>query len=211
MSELSPGLAAALEQDRVLLVGAIEMVLPSHTVRLLDGSGQVMIGGHLYSGRDAAWGVVDSVKGITESTGDTAPAITLGMIPASDTALADMLDPALQGSAVTVMLCAVSPITGTVLGDPYVLFLGELDVPTLKGGERDRRVEIKVTSVAERFFALEEGRRLSSSFHQSVWPGELGMDFVTGVEVTIPWGQKAQTSILTRSNSLSYAMTYNRT
>ena len=90
---------------------------------------------------------------------------------------------------------------------------GELDVPTVTWDANDRRLEFKATSIAERLFATEEGKRLSDAFHQKVWPGELGLAFVTDVETYVPWGQKLDTSAVeTRTNNSSIgAISYART
>lgn len=201
MAELSPALASALRGERPLLCGLVTIGLPGYMLRLLDGSGQLMVGGDLYVGRDATYGVLDTVKGLGDQIGDQAPAVTLGLIPAGDAALSQLVDPAVQGSSVTISMGCVDLATGLVVADPYVLFAGELDVPTVKWSANDRRLEYKVTSVAERLFATEEGRRLSDAFHQKVWPGELGLGFVTDVETYVPWGQKLDTSAIeTRTN-----------
>jgi hypothetical protein len=195
MSELTPALATALAQPRVLVFGAVKIVLPSKTLRLLDGSGALAISGESYSGSDPDWGVLDTIKGLSDSSTDSAPAISIGLIPPDTLALSDMLDPALQGCPVTVMIGAADPATGAVI-DVYQWFALEWDVATPSWGANDRRVEVKCTSVAEAMFTVEEGRRLSDAFHQSVWPGELGMAFVTGVEQWVPWGQTLDTNQL---------------
>jgi hypothetical protein len=193
MSELSPALATALAGDRPLVFGAVRLSLPGGVVRLLDGAGVLTIGGETYTGRDAQWGVLDTIKGLGDSTADSAPLVSLGLIPSTTLALSTMLDPAMQGSSVLIMIGVANPATGAVI-DTYTLFSGQLDVPTVTWGANDRRVEFKCSSIAERLFAVEEGRRLSDAFHQSVWPGELGLAFVTGVENNVPWGQQLNTS-----------------
>jgi hypothetical protein len=201
MSELSPPLAAALRGDRPLLFGAVEINLPGYDLLLLDGSGELLIGGRKFVGRDPIYGVLDSIKGLADSIGDQAPTLTLGLIPPSSGALSTLLSPDVQGSQVTVSIGCVDIATGQVVPAPYVLFSGELDVPTLHWGTRDRRLDYKVISVADRLFNVEEGRRLSDAFHQSIWPGELGLAFVTDVETTVPWGQALDTSAIeTRTN-----------
>lgn len=212
MSQLSPLLSAALAESRVMLFGAVRVALPGYTIRLLDGSGALTIGGELYQGRDASYGTLDTIEGIEEDMGDNAPTLTIGLIPATDAALAALIDPAVQGSEIQIMVGAVSMATGQPVGTPYQVFVGELDVPTIAWGENDRRLEYRVNSVGERFFQIEEGRRLSSAFHQSVWPGEKGLDHCTDVEITLAWGQAVDNSVVyTRSNLPGYAETFNRT
>jgi hypothetical protein len=213
MAELSPALAAARRGARPLLFGSVEINLPGYDLLLLDGAGELMVGNRKFVGRDATYGVLDTVKGLADSVGDTAPAVTLGLIPASDVSLAKLLDPAVQGSPVTISMGCIDMATGMAVPNPYVLFTGELDVPTVKWSANDRRLEYKVTSIAEWLFATEEGRRLSDAFHQKVWPGELGLGFVTDVESNVPWGQKLDTSAIeTRTNLPSMGgQTWSRT
>lgn len=213
MAELPIPLAAALRGDRPLLFGSVEINLPGYDLLLLDGAGQLMVGGRLFVGRDTTYGVLDTIKGLADSIGDQAPSITLGLIPATDAALATLVDPAVQGATCTIAMGCVDIATGTAVSAPYVLFVGELDVPTVTWDTNDRRLEFKVTSIAERLFATEEGKRLSDAFHQKVWPGELGLAFVTDVETWVPWGQKLDSSALeTRTNNSTIgAISYGRT
>jgi len=212
MAELHPDTFAALSGPRPTLFGAVELLLPSGPIRLLDGSYQLVVEGNLFTGRDPNWGTLDSIKGLSDSTGDQAPSVTLGMVPAGDFALALMVDPTLQGSVVNVLVGAVNAVSGLLIGEVYTCFTGELDVPTVSWDNNDRRVEFKVGSTADRLFMVEEGRRLASAFHERVWPGEKGLDLVTGVEITVPWGQAIDANaVSTRSNLPSYTATTSRT
>lgn len=207
MGQLDPTLAAALAQDRVLLFGGVEIGFPGGTMYLLDGSAEVMIGSNKFVGRDPVWGVLDTIKGLADTTEDQAPVLTIGIIPASTLSLAAMLDPSSQGSPVIVSVGVVNPATGLAVGQPYVIFVGELDVPTVRWAANDRRLEFRVTGIGERLFNLEEGRRLSDAFHQMVWPGELGLAFVTGIEDWVAWGQQLRISAPeTRTNLPSMGM-----
>ncbi|RZF64271.1 hypothetical protein EWE75_12050 [Sphingomonas populi] len=219
MSELSPQLAAALRGERPLLFGAVEINLPNnYDLLLLDGAGELMIPNspttaRKFVGRDPVYGVLDTIKGLADALGGTAPSVSLGLIPSATASLAKLVDPAVQGSPVTISMGCIDMWTGLVVPTPYVLFVGELDVPTVNWDSNDRRLEFTVTSIAERLFATEEGLRLSDAFHQHVWPGELGLAFVTAVETYVPWGQKLDTSAIeTRTNNPSLgAITGNRT
>lgn len=213
MAELPAALAAALAGPRALFFVCVELVFPGGTVRLLDGSGECVLGGHVYSGRDPVYGVLDSIKGLVDGSGESAPSVQLGMIPASDTAMAALLDPAAQGSPAMIAVGVLDPATGLPVSEIYTLFVGEIDVPTLHERENDRRIEYTITSIAERLFSIEEGRRLSHAFHVKVWPGELGLEFVTDIETWVPWGQALNTTAIeTRSNMPGLGgTTYGRT
>jgi hypothetical protein len=132
VAELDPTLAAALAQSRFVLFGAVEIALPGYTLRLLDGAGEVPIDGNVFVGRDPDWGVLDTIKGLSDSAGDSAAAPTIGLLPSGDLALAAMLDPALQGSPVRILVGVVDAASGLPAGAPYELFAGELDVATVR-------------------------------------------------------------------------------
>ncbi|MDO7843459.1 hypothetical protein [Sphingomonas immobilis] len=205
MSELDALLSDALRAARPVLFGSVEINLPGHDLLLLDGSAELMVDGRKFVGRDPAYGVLDSIKGLSDSMDDQAPMLTIGLIAANTTALATLIDPAVQGSPTKVSMGCVDMATGLSVGTPYLLFSGELDVPTVSWNDHDRRLEYKAISIVDRLFTVEEGRRLSNAFHQYVWPGELGCAFVTNVETWVPWGQKLNTaSVETRTNLPGY-------
>lgn len=201
MGQLNPLLASALRGERPLLFGSVEINLPGYDLLLLDGAGELMVGGRKFVGLDPVYGALDSIKGLTDSIGDSAPSVSLGLIPSGDVALASLVDPLVQGATVTIAIGCIDMMTGTAVSAPYVLFTGELDVPTVKWGSRDRRLEYRVVSAAERLFQVEEATRMTDAFHQSIWPGELGMSMVSYVEDYVPWGQKLDlTAVETRTN-----------
>lgn len=191
MSSLTPQMDAALAAASPTWFGAVRIDLPDHTLRLLDGAGFAVFDGGTYVGRDPVYGVLAAIDEISDGVGDEAPAIGLSLHPASDAAAADLASPAMQGSKVSIFVGAIDRASGLVVPDPELLFVGELDVPTLRSTRNGRSLELEVVSTFERFFADDEGARLADGFHRSVWPGEQGLAFVTGVEKTVYWGMDA--------------------
>lgn len=199
MSSLTPQLDAALAAASPTWFGAVRIDLPGYTLRLLDGAGFAVFpegasGGGTYLGRDPVYGVLAAIDEISDGIGDEAPAIGLTLHPASHAAAADLASPAMQGSPVSIFVGAIDRASGLVVPDPELLFVGELDVPTLRSTRNGRSLELEVVSTFERFFADDEGARLADGFHRSVWPGEAGLAFVTGVEKTVYWGMDAPPS-----------------
>ena len=188
MTAMSPALDQALAGPNPTIFGAIEIVLPAHTIRLIAGSRTIIIDAKTFTGRDGTYGVVYSIEDLTDGTGDQAPAIRLTLIPESEAAASDLSSAAMQGSQVTLWLGAVDPATGLVIGEPLVVFLGQLDVPTLKSGSNSYLLELEITSVFEEFFFNDDGARLSDTFQQYVWPGETGLANCTNVLHQIYWG-----------------------
>ena len=146
MAELPPALAAALRGDRPLLFGSVEIALPGYDLLLLDGAAELMIDGRKFVGRDPIYGVLDTVKGLADSLGDKAPAVTLGLKVQGDTALATLLDPAVQGSAVTIAVGAVDPWTGLPVTRPDTLW-NSLKMMLQAGGAQPALVGGVITSI----------------------------------------------------------------
>ncbi len=196
MTQMSPALDAALRGPAPTVFGAIAIDLPGYSLSLLDGAGVVTIAGRTFVGEDATYGVLSDIEDLTDGTGDQAPALGLTLIPKGNAAAAALAAPDMQGSRVSISLGALDPATGLVI-DTMLVFVGELDVPTLKAGEDGRLLDYEVVSVFERLFEDDESARLSSGHHRSIFPDEAGMDFVTGVDQPVFWGVAGNPSPVT--------------
>lgn len=190
-----PVLEAALATQAPIVFGAIRIDMDGIGGRtgplcLLDGSGEVTINSELYVGRDATFGTIDSISVINEAEGEEAPEISLTLLPASGAAATALASPLMQGRQVSIMLGALNPATGAPIGQPEVIFLGEIDVPTLRAKEGEHAVEYTITSVFERLFEVEDGARAQDGWHQSFHPGELGFNFMSGTNKNLYWGAK---------------------
>lgn len=195
---MDPTLKAALAMPTVTLFCALKIEFPSYTLRLLDGSGVVVIDGDVYAGVDDTFGTIESMSELNEEIGNQAPEISLTLFPPDVSGAATLSNPAMQGSAVTLMVGALDPVTGSVLGTPEIVFLGEVDVPTVEiDANGSRTVSYTIVSVFERLFEVEEGQRASDGWHQSIWPGELGLEFMTGTDVNLYWGATPPKSAVT--------------
>jgi hypothetical protein len=188
MTALTPGMETALKSANPCVFGAVQIDLPDATLRLLDGSGELEIGGETFAGRDATFGVLAAISEIEDGMGDEAPGLSITLHPASDAAASDLSDPAMQGSRVRVWLGAVDRSDGSVIADPYLLQDLVLDQPTLTAGKGTRSLEYECVSTMERLFDNDEGFRLSDSNHQRTWPGELGFQNMSGLVRKIYWG-----------------------
>lgn len=188
MSELTPALDAALAADRPLVFGALELDLPGGAARFLDGAGEISFAGRTFFGTDPSFGTIAAIDAIDDGGTDEAPGLGVTLLPPNDTAAAVLAGAAVQGSTATIWIGAIDSFTGIPIPDPYLVFLGEIDVATISADETGRSVDYDLVSMSERFFDTDEGFRLNAAFHQSVWPGETGFFDVTGIEQTIYWG-----------------------
>lgn len=189
---IDPTLQAALGQSVVTPFCAVRFLLPGKTLRLLDGAGTVSFvvagGMETFTGEDAEFGALGAVEQISGGEGDEAPELELTLYPPDATAAATLASPAMQGSEVAIFVGAIDPATGGVIGQPYLIFIGEIDVPTLTVSEGQRELTYSVVSVFERLFENEEGVRATDGWHQSIWPGERGLEFMTGTDSNLYWG-----------------------
>lgn len=188
MSDLPVALQTALETDNPTVFGALQIDLnDGRVIRLLDSSGQLVIDGNTFAGKDATFGTLAAVDAIDDGMSDQAPAMSLTLLPASTAAAQDLAAADMQGSRVRLWIGAVTRSTGAVI-DKYLLFDGELDVPILTADQSTRELKYECVSSMERLFENNEGARMSDAFHESVWPGEGGMEPATGLVKKIYWG-----------------------
>jgi hypothetical protein len=195
MTAIDPLLQQALEGDLVRLAGMVRINYASGPKRLLDGAGEVLLGAEVFRGLEAGFGALAGLDQLEDGSGDDAPAMTLELLPANDSAAVLMTDPSLQGTTIELMIGAVADETGDLIGAPYSVFFGEIDRTVHKSGKGNLSVEIECVGGMERLFFNDEGIRLSSAFHKQVWPGEQGMDFATNVTQAIYWGTNVPRSV----------------
>jgi hypothetical protein len=207
MSQFTPTVDTALRADAPLIAGLLKIMLPSATVLLTDGSGEIPWNGETYLGRDPVYGVLAAVDQLSDGSGDEAPAIKFTLHPASDAAAADLAGATMQGSPVYLWLATINKATGAPYADPLLLFSGALDQPVLTLDRGTRELEYACVSSMERLFENQEGVRLADHFHQMVWPGETGLANVTSIIKTVYWGVHAPASaIAVAPNSFAGAL-----
>ncbi|MGF7152518.1 hypothetical protein [Novosphingobium gossypii] len=194
MTDLSPALDAELTKDVVTVFAALTLNMDGgHVMRLLDGSAHLSLLGQIYTGEDATLGTWGAMDSLDDGAGDEAPGLAITLLPADDAAALALSGPAMQGQPVQVHIGARNDATGAVVGDPFLLFDGEVDVTKHEFGKNMLQVELECVGGMERLFFDDEGIRLAPSFHQQVWPGETGFNHVTGIRDTIYWGSNAPT------------------
>jgi hypothetical protein len=177
----------AFGDPSVTLAGLLQMDLPGGTVRLCD-LGDTRWGGVLFSSDHATFGTVFAVQIGADGLDDVAPGGTLTLIPAGDADADDLADAAMQGSALKMWVAEIDPATGLVTGTPEPIFDGLVDVPRLANRGGARLLDFDFISSAEAFLLRNDGNVLSDRWHQSIWPGELGLQNADGLAVQVAWG-----------------------
>ncbi len=188
MSELTPAMAAALASGRALVVAFCRMDLnDGRTIGFLTGSGEIVWQDVTYRGLDPVFGAVKAIDPPSDGFDGEAPGMAFTLTPADTAAAAVLSSSEMQGSAVRWWIACIDD-NGAVIADPWLWFDGMLDVPELALDKTARELDLTLVSEMEKLFMTEEGRRLSDSSHQEIWPGEKGLSFVTGLSRTIIWG-----------------------
>lgn len=186
---LDPTMQAALAGDVIGLFVAKEVEHPLGTIRLLDGAGVLVFNGHTFVGHDDAYGSLGSIDISADGQGNEAPTAQFTINVADMTVGPAFSTPQAQGSPVSTYVGAFDPTTGLVLGTPDLRFYGEIDtIDWDRDASGNPSLQIEAVSGFERFFENDEGNRLNDTFHQSIWPGEKGLAYITMVLDQIPWG-----------------------
>ena len=172
--------------ERIGLIALLKIELPEHTVLLCDG-GFITWNGETYKSADPVFGSIASVEGMSEGQGDEIPALDMTLLPPGVTAPSELSKPGYQRSRVRFWIAEYDVDTGQVVGDPDMMFDGQIDQTTLRVGQ-SRQLDMAVVSNAERLFELDIGNTLSPAFHKSIWPGEQGHDNATGLTIPVAWG-----------------------
>jgi len=178
-------LKAALQLHPTTFI-AVSIALPGGTVRLLSG-GQVTFDGNLYSAWDGTYGSLLEVATVSDGSDGQATRLEITLAPPAVSAMTTLSAPAAQGSLVQVWLGAVNEATGVSIGTPDLLFRGELDRPRLAIGGNAFAIIIECGTEEGRLLERNEERTLCDAFHQSIWPGEKGLEYAVRLPRKIYW------------------------
>lgn len=187
---LDASLDTALQGAAPLVCLLVKIELPGHTIRLIDGAGEVVFDAETYLGEDSVYGVLDNIETMSEQVGTEAPLVRLTFLPATVASLASLTNPANQGAEVHIWFGAVGT-DGLLIGDPELMFFGELDTADADVSESRTVIDFNIASAWERLFDANEGHRLNNAFIQSVYPGALGAEFIVSIQRDLPWGYDA--------------------
>lgn len=188
---MTPSMIAALTSGRFIATALFEFDLPSGTRRLMLGSGECMWGGDTFVGHDDNFGFVDSGEDVRESADGIAPNSSITIIPAAAANRSLIAAPGVQLSPIKTWLACLQLDASDniiVVPDPELLFEGFIDQATVTMDEGRDEIDYSIISAFDYFFEDTEGQRLNGAYHQYIWPGEKGLDNVTGVTRKVYWG-----------------------
>lgn len=188
---MHPAMIAAL-QARAKRCHLVKVEMPDHTIRWTDG-GVVRWDGEVYRTKDATYGSLNAIGTIVDGIEVDAAPVTLSIAPPSLASLDALARSDAQGGRVEIYLAAL--VGGQVQGEPYLLYIGELDQPSLPPGP-ERILEYEIISAEARALRVSEEQVQSDAFHRLCFPGELGQQYATdGTKLTY-WREDEPTSAL---------------
>lgn len=176
------------EGVRVMIAGLVELETMDATLRLCDGGMLNWPGRGMFVSFDEIYGTIGSVEPAAEQIGDESAGgrFTIN-VPTAEAAVS-LAVAEMQGKPIRFWLAEVDHTTGQLVGTPEKMFEGQVDTVAISLTQNERSVVVEYVDAAERLFSIREGNVLTSRFHQTAWPGELGFDHCTGVGIQVPWG-----------------------
>lgn len=179
----------ARKQPVSWIVQLMKWETQNFTLRLSTG-GFIPWGNESFLARDPTFGLLGELPTFEDGIDSQTTRSSITIIPPNPTALAAIADRAHKRTRLRVWDATLDIETGMLIGEPDPLFQGMVDYPRLVLGES---WEVVLECCTEEALLNEpnEDRRLSNPFHQSVWPGETGLAYVTGLGRKIYWRANA--------------------
>jgi hypothetical protein len=182
---LTTALGNALQADRVQPVILAKINAASGDLRVWSGIGDLTYNSETYTGVGTFGGVTE----VEENTELGAAGVTFSLTGVTSEMLAIALGEIQHNRPATVWLGALDLSTGALIADPYELFTGQTDVPTIEeGGETST-----ITLTAEnKLIDLDRARtrRYTTEDQQIDDPTDLGFEFVPSLQdATVVWGR----------------------
>lgn len=167
---------SALAADTVYPVFLAKVTCVSGDVLMWTGLGTITWNGMDFLGA----GELGGISAISETTETAAKGITLSLSGIPIEMVATALSETRQGLPATVWLGAMDA-DGALIADPFPLYAGFTDVPTLEDGADTCTVSISVES---RLIDLERPRvrRYTPEDQHIDYPGDKGFDFVASLQ-----------------------------
>lgn len=182
--DLNASLANAVIDTVVAPAFFFKAEFDSGDVLAWSGYGDITWGGDTYLGI-GDFGGVDKVDETSDVRANGCT-LTLSGIPSQLLAIA--LTEPYQGRPCTLFLGALNLTSGAIIGTPYPLISGRMDVMTIEEGADTGTITLTVENRLIELFRTKE-RRYTHEDQQIDFSGDLGLEYVAGLqEKPINWG-----------------------
>lgn len=183
--DLTAAMQSAVQADVVRPILIVKIATAGGDVRVWSGYGDLTFNGEIYQGT----GTLGGVSNIQESADLQANGITFSLSGVPSDLISTALGQMRQGMNAQMWFGALDVSTGQLIADPYELFTGFTDVPSIDEGAETATISI---TVENRLIDLERPRtrRYTKEDQNLDYPGDLGFDFVPSLQdKEIIWGR----------------------
>lgn len=183
---LSSTLQAALVSGKVFPALLVAMEWASGTTRFWGGQNDLSWNGDTYT----AAGNLLTISGVSETVDLRANGLTVTLNGVNSDVLALALEERRQGKPLSVWI-GFFDASDSLLDDPYLLFDGRVDVPTLRPGVEASAVTVSAES---RLVDLQRARRsrYTPEDQKARYAGDRGLDFVPRIQgLRLQWGNQS--------------------
>ena len=160
----------------------VRIAAPDGPICWTDGGIAVFDAGaglEAYFGEHPAMGLLSSVTGVTNGSGDQTTRPSLAFFPRDDVAAAALGSPLIQGSKVQIWTGAIDRASGLLIGAPKLEFSGNVDQPAVSAGKTFSMTMQLITDGSLQKEANADYRQ-NNAAHTRTWgPGETGYANVT--------------------------------
>ena len=175
---MSTAMLAALTSPEIYPAIFVEANFETGPVYLWSGFGSIVWGGNTWTGI----GSMGSISTISEGTAVEARGVVLKLSGIDPVLLPAVLGEFLLGAPAIAYLGLFSPGTPTsLIANPIVIFSGRMDQPALEIGGQTASIAIACEGLLVEMNTAVD-RRYTPDDQQRDWPGDLGMNFVYGIQ-----------------------------
>ena len=177
MRDLSPAIQAEVIADTSAPILLVKIETNKGDVNAWTGIGELTFNGEIYQGA----GTLGGVSAIEETADLQANGVTFSLSGIPSELIATALGDVRQGLAAILWLGFMDVDTNALVGDPYELFSGLVDVPTIS--ESGETAAISITA-ENRLIDLERPRirRYTKEDQARTDSSDLGFDFVQSLQ-----------------------------
>jgi len=182
--DLSAGVQSAIEATQVQPFLLFEGLFSNGYLRLWSGYGDIVWDGKTWDGA----GSFLNISPVNETAEVQANGISVSLIGIPAESLSLALQEAEQGKIGTVYMGFLDS-SNIVIVEPYLIFQGKLDIPSIQEDGETATVSITYES---RLIDLQRPRetRYTDQEQKREYVGDLGCEFVPAMkEITLTWGR----------------------
>lgn len=174
--DITSSVQTASEAQVVRPAWAAEVEISGGFIRAWSGSGDITVGGEVYTGVGSLGGISE----VEETEDLRATGITISLTGVDPVYLSAALQSIRQGLPARVYLLLLDS-SRAVIADPISIWSGFTDVPEIVEGGDTATISISVES---RLLELERSgtSRYTDEEQQRLWPGDRGFEFVPALQ-----------------------------